>query len=445
MLEKSFGVNFFLKTPWKKDDHLRFVYLRITVDGISKEISTKRKWRIDRWNQKTERAVGTKEDAKSLNHFLDSIITGLHNFKTKLSNSSEPISAAKLIDYIHGKSYQKAKVLEEFQNHNDEIFALISRGGFSKGTYERYVTARSHVKEFMKFKYNRDDFEFRELNYSFVTDYEFYLKTVRRCSNNTTLKYIANFKKIVLRAVAKDIIQKDPFILFKSKKTKLDKRPLTTKELLLLENKKFNTERLSIVRDIFVFQCYTGLSYIDVKQLKYTKIKEESDGSLWIMSNRQKSKSPTDIPLLENAIIIMKKYRGHLLCQDSNLVLPVRSNQKMNEYLKEIATLCGIDSELNTHKARRTFASTVTLKNGVPINVVKELLGHHSVTQTEEYALTTQEVINNEMNNLKIKLQNNQENIVQHIQIKKILNESEIQLLQDYEKLKNKILGVSDL
>lgn len=179
-------------------------------------------------------------------------------------------------------------MLEEFQNHNDEIFALISTGGFSKGTYERYVTARSHVKEFMKFKYNRDDFDFRELNYSFVTDYEFYLKTVRRCSNNTTLKYIANFKKIVLRAVAKDIIQKDPFILFKSKKTKLDKRPLTTKELLILENKKFNTERLSIVRDIFVFQCYTGLSYIDVKQLKYTKIKEESDGSLWIMSNRQK-------------------------------------------------------------------------------------------------------------------------------------------------------------
>lgn len=141
----------------------------------------------------------------------------------------------------------------------------------------------------------------------------------------------------------------------------------------------------------------------------------------------------------------MNKYKGHLLCQDSNLVLPVRSNQKMNEYLKEIATLCGIDSELNTHKARRTFASTVTLKNGVPINVVKELLGHHSVTQTEEYALTTQELINNEMNNLKIKLQNNKENIVQDIQIKKILNESEIQFLQDYEKLKNKILGVSDL
>lgn len=442
MLESSFGVNFFLKTPWKKGDHLRFVYLRITVDGISRETSTKRKWSDERWNQKIERAVGTKEDAKSLNHFLDSLIVGLNNFKNKLSNNSESITALKLIEYIQGKSFQKAKVLEEFQKHNDEMLALVTTGDFAKGTHERYVTARSHVEEFIQFQYNRDDYEFRELNYSFVTDYEFYLKTIRRCSNNTTLKYIANFKKIVLRAIAKDIIQKDPFILFKSKKTKLEKRPLTTKELQELENKKFNTERLSIVRDIFVFQCYTGLSYIDVKQLKYTEIKEEYDGSLWIMSNRQKSKSRTDIPLLNKAVAIMKKYQGYPLCQDSNFVLPVRSNQKMNEYLKEIAILCGINSELNTHKARRTFASTVTLKNGVPINVVKELMGHHSVTQTEEYALTTQELINSEMNNLKAKLQNNTEGSLPNIDLKTILDDREMQLLKDYEKLKNKILGV---
>ncbi|GEN66136.1 phage integrase SAM-like domain and Arm DNA-binding domain-containing protein [Chryseobacterium rhizosphaerae] len=217
MLESSFGVNFFLKTPWKKGDHLRFVYLRITVDGISRETSTKRKWSDERWNQKIERAVGTKEDAKSLNHFLDSLIVGLNNFKNKLSNNYESITALKLIEYIQGKSFQKAKVLEEFQKHNDEMLALVTTGDFAKGTHERYVTARSHVEEFIQFQYNRDDYEFRELNYSFVTDYEFYLKTIRRCSNNTTLKYIANFKKIVLRAIAKDIIPKDPFILFKSK------------------------------------------------------------------------------------------------------------------------------------------------------------------------------------------------------------------------------------
>ncbi|SEH47651.1 site-specific integrase [Chryseobacterium culicis] len=441
MLESSFGVNFFLKTPWKKGDYLRFVYLRITVDGISKEISTKRKWSVERWNQKTERAVGTKEDTKSLNHFLDSLISGLNNFRTKLSNNSESITAVKLIEYIQGKSYQKPKVLEEFQKHNEEMLNLVIAGDFARGTYDRYVTARSHVEEFMQFQYNRSDFEFRELNYSFVTDYEFYLKTVRGCSNNTTLKYIANFKKIVLRAIAKDIIQKDPFILFKSKKNKLDKRPLTTKELQRLEDKKFDSERLSIVRDIFVFQCYTGLSYIDVKQLRYSEIKEDSDGSFWIMSNRQKSKSRTDIPLLEKALLIMKRYQGHPQCHDSNLVLPVRSNQKMNEYLKEIATLCGIYSELNTHMARRTFASTVTLKNGVPINVVKELMGHHSVTQTEEYALTTQELINSEMNNLKTKLRTNTEDNLSNINLKMILDESEIQLLVDYERLKNKILG----
>lgn len=444
MLESSFGVNYFLKTPWKKDDQLRFVYLRITVDGVSKEISTKRKWNIARWNQKTERAIGTKEDARSLNHFLDSITTGVASFRTKLINSSESITATKLIEYAQGKSYRKAKVLEEFQNHNDEMLALVKVGDYAQGTYERYVTARSHVEEFIKVHYNRDEFEFRELNYSFVKDYEFYLKTVRECSNNTALKYIANFKKIVLRAVAKDIIPKDPFILFTSKKTKTDKRPLTSKELQILESKKLDNERLSIVRDIFVFQCYTGLSYIDVKQLKYNKIKEEKDGSLWIMSERQKSKSRTDIPLLDKAISIMNKYKSHPLCNEFNFVLPVRSNQKMNEYLKEIAVLCGINSALNTHKARRTFASTVTLKNGVPINVVKELLGHHSVTQTEQYALTTQELINREMNTLKDKLKNESIDF-ESIDLKKLLNENEINLLKDYQKLRSEILKFNEM
>lgn len=183
MLESSFGVNYFLKTPWKKDDQLRFVYLRITVDGISKEISTKRKWNIVRWNQKTERAIGTKEDARSLNHFLDSITTGIASFRTKLINGSETITATKLIEYAQGKSYRKAKVLEEFQNHNDELLAFVKVGDYAQGTYERYVTARSHVEEFIKVHYNRDEFEFRELTYSFVKDYEFYLKTVRECSN----------------------------------------------------------------------------------------------------------------------------------------------------------------------------------------------------------------------------------------------------------------------
>jgi integrase len=403
MLEKSFGAMFFLKTPEKKEN-LRVVYLRITVDGIPKEISTKRKWDATRWNQKTERATGNKEDAKSLNYFLDSLSTRISNYRTDLINNDQTITSQKLIDFVKGKNVSKVKVLEEFKEHNGEILALVEKKEYAIGTYERYQIAQSHVATFIKLKYNREDLEFRELNFAFIRDYELYLKTVRNCSNNTALKYIANLKTIVLRAIAKDIIPRDPFKLFKSKKVKIKKKPLSTDELHRLETKVFSSERLSLIRDVFVFQCYTGLAYIDAYQLKPTDIKKGIDGSLWIMSSRQKSKSETDIPLLPKAIEIMERYKDHPLCIQRGTVLPVKTNQKMNEYLKEIAVLCELSDTLNTHKARRTFGSTVTLKNGVPLHIVKEMMGHHSVKQTEEYAITEQESVSLEMQQLKAKL-----------------------------------------
>ncbi|MDR6920210.1 site-specific integrase [Chryseobacterium sp. 2987] len=404
MLEQSYGLTFFLKSPKIKNRTIRLVYVRITVDGIPKETSTKRKWDVNRWDQKEEKATGTKEDAKALNFFLESLTTKINNHKTDLLNSGTPITSTDLINFVNGKEKHRNKVLEEFQEHNDEIAKLVITEEYAKGTHDRYITARSHIQEFIQYKYGKDDLEFSALNYEFVKDYDMYLKTVRECSNNTSLKYISNFKKIVLRAVAKEIIPKDPFKLFVSKKTKVKKKPLTKAELQRIEDKVFTSERLSIIRDIFVFQCYTGLCYIDAYQLKWSDIKEADDGSMWIMSSRQKSKSDTDIPLLPKALEIMARYKDHPLSIKRGTVLPGRSNQKMNEYLKEIADICEVHTILNTHKARRTFASTITLNNGVSIHVVKEMLGHHSVKQTEDYAITEQQSIAREMKELERKL-----------------------------------------
>lgn len=404
MLEKSFSINFFLKMNKKKVD-LRYVYLRITVDGIPRETSICQKWDIKRWDQKLERAIGTKEDAKVLNHLLESIVININTYKLELIHKRETITSQILMDHVQGKVASKTKVLEEFQRHNDEMFELIPKE-YAKSTYDRYVTAKSHVNDYIKHRYNKNDIEFRELNYDFIINYEHYLKTVRNCSNNTSIKYISNFKKIVLRAIAKDIISSNPFIRYKPKKNKVDKKPLSLKEITLIENKEFKTARLSIIRDIFIFQCYTGLSYIDVKELKKLDLTESSDGIIWIKTKRQKTNSNISIPLLPKAIEIIRKYENDDKCLTTNKVLPVRSNQKMNEYLKEIASLCGISADLNTHKARRTFASTITLANGVPIHVVKEMLGHHSVKQTEEYALTEEEAIGKEMKTLTQKLEN---------------------------------------
>jgi len=402
MLESSFGLVFFLKIP-RNESKIRTVYLRITVDGIPKEASTKRKWDSTRWDQKTERAIGTKEDARSLNFFLDSLILKINEYKTEMMYSGKPITSEKVMDYVLGKITPRVKLLEEFQKHNNEMTALLGKG-YAKGTLDRFTITKNHLTAFIKFKFNSMDLEFTDLNLEFIKDFEFYLRTVRDCSNNTTLKYIANFKKIVIRAIDKEIILKDPFKNFKGRKTKLVKKPLTTQELYELERHYFTTDRLNVVRDVFVFQCYTGLAYIDAYQLKKTDIKKGIDGNLWIMSERQKTNSTTNVPLLPQALKIIEKYKDHPLCVQRGTVLPVSSNQKMNEYLKEIAILCGFPFTLNTHMARRTFGSTVTLNNNVPINVVKELLGHASVKQTEAYAITEQATIGREMSMLNKKL-----------------------------------------
>jgi integrase len=395
MLENSFGLSFFLKTP-RNAGNLRNIYLRITVDGIPKETSIKRKWEASRWDQKTERAIGTKEDAKALNFFLDSLLMKVNECKSELLYSGKPVTSEKIMDYILGRLTPRIKVLEEFESHNREMAALIGRG-YAEGTLDRFSITINHLREFIRIKFNRVDMEFADLDLAFIKDFEFYLRTVRNCSNNTTLKYIANFKKIVLRAIDKEIILKDPFKNFKGRKTKVIKKPLSSQELHELENHYFTTDRLNVVRDVFVFQCYTGLAYIDAYQLKKTEIKKGIDGKLWIISARQKTGSETNVPLLPQALKIIDRYKDHPLCLERGTVLPVSSNQKMNEYLKEIANLCGFPFTLNTHMARRTFGSTVTLNNNVPIHVVKEMLGHASVKQTEAYAITEQASIGREM------------------------------------------------
>ncbi|MGE8534452.1 MAG: phage integrase SAM-like domain-containing protein, partial [Chryseobacterium sp.] len=184
LVEQSYGLTFFLKSS--KNEKFRHIYLRITVDGIPKETSTKRKWYPDRWDQKEGKAIGTKEDAKTLNAFLESLTTKINSHRTELMNNGTPITSIDLINFVNGKYKPRNKVLEEFQEHNDEMAELVITGEYSKGTHERYITACSHVQEFIQNKYKKDDLEFSALNYEFVKDYDLYLKTVRKCSNNTS-------------------------------------------------------------------------------------------------------------------------------------------------------------------------------------------------------------------------------------------------------------------
>lgn len=236
---------------------------------------------------------------------------------------------------------------------------------------------------------------------------EFYLKSQKNCEHNTAIKYVINFKKIIRIAYANQWIQRDPFFHWKASWKTKEKQYLTQKELDSLLAKEFTIPRLDLVRDIFVFCCYTGLAYADVKQLKQENIVIGINGDRWIKKARKKTKTLSSIPLLPPAEWIIEKYKDHPHVVNGKGVLPVITNQKSNAYLKEIADLCGIRKNLTTHVARHTFATTVTLSNGVSISSVSKMLGHRSLKTTQIYAKVLDSKIANEMQELKEKIQIN--------------------------------------
>ena len=234
-------------------------------------------------------------------------------------------------------------------------------------------------------------------------EYEFYLRSVRKCANNTAVKYIKNFHKIINICLANGWLTKDPFANYKSKVKEVIREYLTEKEIQDLMEKELVSDRLELVRDIFIFSCFTGLAYIDVKQLSKDNIVLGIDGDKWINKNRQKTDTNSKIPLLPTAQYILDKYANHPVCVNEDKLLPIFSNQKMNAYLKEIATVCGINKELTFHIARHTFATTVTLSNGVPIETVSKMLGHTNLKTTQHYAKILDKKISEDMKILKDK------------------------------------------
>ena len=400
MLDSSFGMFFFLKTSKSKKSQNSFVYLRITVDKTSVELSTKRKWTPAKWNSRIGRADGKTEDVKTLNAFLDSLQIKVLQAKKHLMDSEKDISAMNIKNVLLGITDDRKMILEIFLEHNERMKSLIGKE-FAQGTYKRYMTGYRHTSAFIQSKFGKEDIEIRKLNYEFLADFYYWFRSVKNCSHNTTVKYLIYFKKIVLLCLKKGWLLRDPFIGFNLASKEVVRDILTKEELDKIKSKEFSIIRLDNVRDIFLFSCFTGLAYIDVKNLKRNQVIKGIDGKKWIFTQRQKTQSPTRLPLLPKALEIVDKYKDHPECIANGNVLPVLSNQKMNAYLKEIADICGIEKPLTFHIARHTFATTVTLSNGVPLETVSKMLGHKSLKQTQHYAKIIDLKISQDMQALK--------------------------------------------
>jgi len=395
MKRLTFSILFFVKRTRVLKNGALPIYVRITINGNRAEFVIQMSIEENLWDNVRGCAKGNSKQSKEVNDYLDFVKSKLREFKVYMEEHNEPLTSFGLRDKFMGVDNKSKTILEIFQEHNDKCTGLVNVD-FAPGTVERYITCRKHVEDFIKLKYKRADLSLHEITPMFMDDFEYYLKTVRKCCNNTTIKYIKNFKKIIRIALANGWMKSDPFVNIKYHLDDVDLAYLTEDELNTLMKKQFRVERLQQVKDVYLFCCFTGLAFIDVKNLLYEDI-EEKNGMLWIKKKRQKTKNWCNVPLLAPAVNIMNKYKDNAICLKTGLVLPVMSNQKMNAYLKEIADLCEINKNLSTHTARHTFATTVTLANQVSMEVVSKMLGHTSINMTKKYARVVDDLINRDM------------------------------------------------
>lgn len=395
---------FYLKRAKANVNGLVPIYHRTTINGKRLDKSTGKYINATKWSTEAGRMKGTSEEARTINNHLDSLIAKNASIEKKLIAGDKDITAQTFNNVLTGKIEKPRTLVPIFQNHNDQIKALVKTKEYAPGTLERYKTSLNHTLEFMRWKYNISDINVKDIDFAFIIDYDFYLRTERQCSNNTTVKYIKNFKKIIQICLDNKWIDENPFLKYKGKIKEVERLYLSEDEIQIIIEKDFKTERLSLVRDIFIFSCFTGLAYIDVKNLTKSHLSLGIDGEKWIFTHRQKTESASKIPVLPVTQMIINKYENHPQCMNQNKLLPILSNQKMNAYLKEVAGVCEIEKELTFHIARHTFATTITLTNGVPIESVSKMLGHKNLRTTQHYAKVLDRKVSEDMNILKEKL-----------------------------------------
>ncbi len=393
----TFSVLFWVnKNKVNKNTSKAPIFARITVNGKRVELSTGKSIEVKNWISSHGRVKGTSEEARTINRYLDNVNVRLTRIFDRMEDADEIITAREIKNRFLGNKPIGHSLIDLFEYHNQQIKDQIGLG-YSTGTLERYETTLKHLKEFLAKSLKVNDIDCEELKYPFISEFEYYLKTKKKIGHNTTMKYLRNFKKIVLLALKNEWIIRDPFMRFKISLHDVKKEFLTKHEIQRIIEKEFNIERLTHVRDIFIFCCYTGLSYIDVQRLTWDDIQTGLDDKLWIMVERKKTGIESHIPLLPEPIRILNLYKSNPEINVKGKILPVLSNQKVNSYLKEIGDLCGIKKNITFHMARHTFATTVTLANGVSIETVSSMLGHKSIKTTQIYAKVVKEKISREM------------------------------------------------
>lgn len=361
------------------------IYVRLTVNGERLEFSSKKFIDKAKWSPELAKMKGSTEEARSINSYLDMMRSKVLSTEMDLMHKEEEISIENFQAILLGTNRTDRMLIPIFQDHNNKMKELLGKK-YTHGTLQRFQVTLNHIENFLFWKYQISDIRIDKIDHAMIMELEFYLRSVKNCANNTAVKYIRNFRKIINICLNNDWLDKDPFSKYDGKVYEIDKEFLTEEEIQKIYAKRFVNTRLEQVRDVFIFCCFTGLAYIDVQQLRKDHLGIGIDGQKWIFKNRQETDVRSKIPLLPIAEELVQKYAEHPKCVNEDRILPVLSNQKMNSYLKEIGDVCGIQKEITFHMARHSFATSITLTNGVPIESVSKMLGHKSLRTTQHYA-----------------------------------------------------------
>lgn len=397
----TFSILFWADFSRAKNDQAS-LYARITVNGKRATISLKRKVLVPDWDVHKNRARGTNQKSRILNSYLDETYNHLFKCYRDLMNEHKLITAQAVKARYFGNDENNRSITDIINYHNEDMVNKLKWG-----TQKNYYTTQSYISKFLSKFYKTTDLYLRELDYHFIIKFEKYLRDYvpedhqKPMGNNTVMKHIERFRKMINLSLKLGWIERDPFINFKAKFIKNERGFLSLEELQEIENKQFTIHRLELVKDLFVFSCYTSLSYIDVIHLTADNICIGIDGELWIYYKREKTTKPIRIPLLPKALQIIEKYKSNRKSISQGSIFPKISNQKLNSYLKEIADICGIKKNLTFHIARHTFATTVTLSNGMPIETVSKLLGHSRISTTQIYAKVIERKVSDDMQKLR--------------------------------------------
>ncbi|TXH58760.1 MAG: site-specific integrase [Bacteroidia bacterium] len=382
------------------------VFMRIFVDNKKSEVFTEQYVSVVHWDNKAKKVRSACKDADYMNSYLDNLKAKVQNQFYELRSQGKEITSELLKNQLLGIDQQPKQktILEAFDYHNLKLSEQAKIGKVVAKTYTRYIITKNKVLAFMQHQYKKENMPLPEMRLRFVTEFEHYLLTVDKLQSNTAHKYIKNLKKIMNMAVGLDWIPSNPFNQFKCSYSSPEREILNQDEINILLTKKLHAPRLEEVRDVFIFCCYTGFAYSDVYQFPHNAVMKGLDGNLWLSTLRQKTGTKESVPLLPVALEIIEKYRNHEYCTKYDKLLPVNSNQRYNAYLKEIADICGINKNLTSHIARHTFATTITLANGVPIETVSAMLGHNSIRTTQIYAKVVEQKVSDDMQKLKERL-----------------------------------------